>query len=116
MPEIHHILRGPNDTILVVEVPRELNHDSAEPLRAAVQRSLPNCDGAAVVLDMTRVALISSIGIAALLQVQEFCRDRGVTLTLAAVPARQMGFLQMLKLDRKFAVAGNVDEAIARAG
>ncbi|MBL8745701.1 MAG: STAS domain-containing protein [Phycisphaerae bacterium] len=114
MIEITHRLAGRDESILVVAVPRELNHESAEPLRAAVMRSLPNRDGAGVILDMTEVGLVSSIGIAALLQVQEFCRDRGAGLVLASVPQRQQAFLKMLKLDRKFACEAAVETAISR--
>lgn len=98
----------------MVNVPRELNHESAEPLRSTVMRALPNRDRAAVVLDMCDVAMVSSIGIAALLQVQEFCRDRGAGMVLAAVPQRQAAFLKMLKLDRKFPCEPSIEQALAR--
>jgi anti-anti-sigma factor len=114
--EIRHRLTGRDGSVLVVAVPRELNHESAEPLRAAVLRALPNRDGAAVVLDLSDVALVTSIGIAALLQVQEFCRDRAAGLILAHIPPRQLAFLKMLKLDRKFEVAATVEDAVGQLG
>ncbi len=77
-------------------------------------RGLPNRDGVGVVLDLADVALVTSIGIAALLQVQEYCRDRSAGLVLASVPQRQMAFLKMLKLDRKFVVEATTDAAVAR--
>lgn len=112
--EISHNLAGPDESVLLVQVPRELNHESAEPLRAAVMRGLPNRDGAGVVLDMEAVGMVSSIGIAALLQIQEFCRDRRAGLVLARVPQRQLAFLKMLKLDRKFAIEPSTDAALTR--
>jgi anti-anti-sigma factor len=112
--EISHKLGGPDQSLVLVRVPRELNHESAEPLRSAVMRALPNRDGAGVILDMEEVAMVSSIGVAALLQVQEFCRDRQAGLVLACVPQRQMAFLKMLKLDRKFAIESTMDAAVAR--
>lgn len=114
MPDISHSLAGRDDAVLLVRVPAELNHESAEALRMCVVRSMPNRDGAGVVLDFEVVSLVSSIGIAALLQILEFCRDRGAGLVLASVPARQAGFLKMLKLDGKFEMAPTVDEAVAR--
>lgn len=114
MFEIHHTLVGRDQSVLVVRLPRELNHETAEPLRTIVSRALPNHEGAGVVLDLADVALVTSIGIAALLQVQEFCRDRGAGLILAGLPARQLAFLRMLKLDRKFEVAATVEDAVAR--
>lgn len=114
MTEVPHHLAGADGNVLVVRAPAELNHDSAEPIRQCVARALPNRDGAGCVLDLADVVLITSIGIASLLQVQEFCRDRAAPLLLAAVPARQMNFLRMLKLDRKFEFSPSVDEAVAR--
>lgn len=114
MIDIHHQLAGPDGAALVVRVPRELSHDSAEPLRSTVMRHLPNREGAGLVLDMADVGLISSIGIAALLQVQEFCRDRRAPCILASLPARQIAFLRMLKLDRKFDLSPDVEAGVTR--
>lgn len=114
MGDIPTRLAGRDGSVLVVRLPFEVNHDSAEPIRQCVARALPNRDGAGCVLDLADVVLITSIGIASLLQVQEFCRDRGAPLILAAVPPRQMNFLRMLKLDRKFEFSPSVDEAVAR--
>lgn len=114
MIEIDAQLQGDAECVLVVRVPRELNHESAEPLRSVLMRMLPNRDDAAAVLDLSAVVLVSSIGIAALLQVQEFCKDRGARLILASIPARQLAFFKMLKLDGKFQIARDVNEAIAR--
>lgn len=110
--DIDHQFGGSDGAILIVRLPQDLNHETVEPLRGCVARSLPNRDGAGVVLDMSAVEMISSIGIAALLQVQELCRDRGAGVVLAQVPERQLAFLRMLKLDRKFGFAPTVDDAV----
>lgn len=115
MSDVMHQLRGVDGAVLVVRVPSELNHEWAEPLRGCVMRHLPNREGAGVVLDFADVKLISSIGIAALLQVQEHCRDHEAKLVLASVPARQLAFFKMLKLERKFGFAPSVDEAVRLA-
>ena len=106
-------LTGPDDAILLVRVPRLLTHESVEPLRDVVAHRLPNRDRAGVVLDMGEVELISSIGIAALLQVFEHCRDRGAAIRIAALPTRQLEFLRMLKIDTKFRYEPTVESAVA---
>lgn len=113
MQDITHRLAGPDEQVLVVSVPRELGHEAADALRDCVVRNLPNRDGAGAVLDMQNVAMISSIGIAALLQIAEACKDRQAGLVLAALSDRQMGFLKMLRLDRKFTFAPLLDDAVA---
>ncbi len=99
--------------MLVVRVPRDLNHEWADPLRLCVARNVPDRDGAGVVLDMSSVEMISSIGIAALLQVQEMCKDRQARLLLAGMPQAQARLLSMLKLDRRFSQSPTVDDAVA---
>jgi anti-anti-sigma factor len=111
--EIFHTLAGPDDLVLVVTSPRELGHEAADALRDCVVRNLPNRDGAGAVLDMQNVSMISSIGIAALLQIAEACKDRQARLFLAALSDRQLAFLKMLRLDRKFTFAPSLDDAIA---
>lgn len=109
---IHHRFAGRDGEALVVEAPPELTHGSGETLLRLVERHLPNRDHARCVLDMSRVGLISSIGITSLLQVQEYCADRGAALVLAALPDRQRQFLRMLKLEERFSFAESVDAAL----
>ena len=97
----------------MVVCPAELTHDSGEQVLRAVKRHLPNRDNAVCVLDMALVGLISSIGITALLQIEEHCADRGATLRLDRLPERQRQFLRMLKLESKFVFVASVDEATA---
>lgn len=113
MHDIAHTLAGPDEQFLLVTVPKELGHEAADAVRDCVVRHIPNRDGTGVILDMQAVAMISSIGIAALLQIAEACKDRQATLLLAALSDRQAGFLKMLRLDRKFTTAPSVDDAVA---
>lgn len=115
MEHATHELSGPDGRVLVLRLPADLNHDSADAVRALLARVLPNREGAAAVIDLGAVRLITSIGIAALLQMEEFCRDRAAPMVLANVPKSQQAFLKMLKLDRKFVQAESIDEAIQRA-
>lgn len=116
MTNISHHFAGTDGEVLVVQAPGELTHDSGEHLRRLVARHLPNRDRSACVLDMTHVGLISSIGITALLQIQEFCTDRSAPILLAGLPDRQRQFLRMLKLEQRFAFSPGVDDAIIELG
>jgi anti-anti-sigma regulatory factor len=112
-------LLPPDYATLVIRAPATLTHETAEPLRACAERRLPNRDDAGLVLDMSDVRLITSIGIAALLQVQD--HTRAVTgdanrFRLAALPGEQLEFLTMLKLDAAFAHSETVDDATAALG
>lgn len=106
-------LAGPLNQVLVVRAPEALDHAIAEPLRRVVVDALPDCDDAAVVLDLTRVELITSIGIAALLEIREFCTDRSARLVLAGLREEPRSMLRLLRLEAKFAYAAHVDDAVA---
>lgn len=110
--EIETELGGVDGEVLIVRAPRELSHETAEPLRGCVMGGLPDREGAGVVIDLSAVELITSIGIALLLEVQEFGLDRGATTVLAATPVRHLEFLRMLRLDRKFVMAATVEEGV----
>lgn len=113
-PDIETCLAGRDDAVLVVRIPGDLTHDRATPVRIAVERGLPNRDGAAVVLDMSRVRLVTSLGVAALLQIQEFCADRRAPLRLVGLSERLVSFLGMLGLTTKFASCATLDDALAQ--
>ncbi len=104
---------GHDGQILVVHLPSAVNHVSADGIRSAVERALPSRDDAGLVLDASRVTLITSVGIAMLLQLQEMCDDRRIGLLLISLvsPVRRM--LELLRLDARFGIAADLDEAVA---
>jgi len=114
MDDIHHTLGGRDGAVLLVRVPAHISHETAEPLVDMVRSHLPNREGACCVLDLAEVVLISSIGVAALLQIREHCADRAAPLVLAAVPGTQMAFMRMLKIERKFEYAPTTDDAVVQ--
>lgn len=109
-------LVGNDGEVLVVEVPVTLGHETADGLIGEIARRLPDRAGAAVVLDFGAVRLVTSIGIAALLQIHEMCADRGAPLRLAAVPPEQRKLLRMLRLESRFEMDPDVDAAVAALG
>ena len=108
--------RGALDQVLVVAVAGPLDHEAAEPVRRAVEAGLPDRDDASVVLDLAAVDLLTSIGIAALLEVREFCADRGAPLRLAGLTGEPRRLLAMLRLEGKFTLDDAVDDAVAVLG
>jgi anti-anti-sigma factor len=114
LPPIQSNLLGHAGTVLVVELPAQVVDETSELIRQEVARRLPNADGAAVVLDCRHVDLINSIGITCLLQVQEHCRRQKAGLVLAGMPAKIEQFLKTLRLDKRFARAPSVEEAVAQ--
>ncbi len=120
MTDLEHSFEGSDGQVLVVRLPGEIDHSTAETITGEFSRLLPDRTDAAAVLDFSEVDLVSSIGITALLQVRERCLDAGVPLALAGVPAKLTEFFAMLRLDSKFQfepdVAGAMAWALARAG
>jgi len=114
--QILHRIDGPNARALVLTVPAVLNHQNADALREHAERWLPNLDAAAAILDFASVTLISTIGIAALLQIEEFCRQRDAAFALAALPPRQRSLLTMLSLGDRFRVFTTVEDALTALG
>jgi anti-anti-sigma factor len=112
MPEIRHRVDGADGRAVILTAPAVLNHQNADALTAAAERWLPNRDDAAAILDLSAVTLISTIGIAALLQIEDLCRRRGAGFALAAVPERQRELLRMLHLVDRFRAFDSVEEAV----
>ncbi|MEM8836417.1 MAG: STAS domain-containing protein [Planctomycetota bacterium] len=112
--ELHARFEGADSNILVIEVPTELTHVNSEDLRGEVHSRMPDHDRAAVVLDLSGCRLITSIGVAALLQIREACLDSHSTLLLAALNSELVEFFQMLRLFDLFQIVESVDDAIDR--
>ena len=100
--EIVSHLAGASGVVLVVSVPADVNHITADKLRASVEARLPHHDEAGVVLEMSSVSLITSVGVASLLQIQDICHERGVRCCLAGLSGEALHFLEMLRLEDKF--------------
>ncbi len=106
-------LAGQAEAILVIALPRALNHETADGLRGCVEAYLPHHDEAGLVLDASGVEMISSIGVAVLLQAQDIASQRGAPMCIASLSEAQCSFLRMLSLGDRFPNQESVDEAIA---
>jgi anti-anti-sigma factor len=107
-----HHFAGQDKNILVFRLPDRLNHITAEGVTDTACRKLPNRDDAGLVLDCTEVELITSIGIASLLQISEHCNDVRAPLVLANLSESLRSMLDMVKLLAKFKITDDVDEAL----
>ncbi|MEM1423952.1 MAG: STAS domain-containing protein [Planctomycetota bacterium] len=111
--EIASHLAGSSGAVLVVTSPADLNHVTADKLRACVDARLPAHDDAGVVLEASSLSLITSVGVAALLQVLDICRSRGASFCIAGLTGEALHFLEMLRLEDKFERRDDLDDAIA---
>lgn len=112
MATFEHHFAGQDRNILVFRLPERLNHVTAESVTESACRSLPNRDDAGMVLDCTQVELITSIGIASLLQIAEHCHDMRAPLVLANLSESLRSMLDIVKLLAKFKIADDVDDAV----
>lgn len=103
---------GPGDEVVVVRLPRHLDAFAGQTLREQTERNLPDVPKPGVVLDCTDVQLVSSIGITAILQVDEFARRKKAVLILASVSPKTRAFFEQLKLWAKFRSAETVAAAV----
>lgn len=95
---------------MLICCPPQLTHETADALSRSAIEALSRIDGAGLILDFDGVTLISSIGIAALLEINEAAGEG--RMVLVGLPGAQAKFLEMLRLDRKFRQAANLDDAI----
>jgi len=113
MSTFEHHLAGQDKNILVFRLPERLNHVTAETVTENACRALPNRDDAGLVLDCAQVELITSIGIASLLQISEHCHDLRAPLVLASLSDTLRTMLDMLKLAGQFKSVEDVDHVVA---
>lgn len=95
-------MAGEAGAVLVVALPQDLNHITSDMVRSCVEARLPEHDEAGVVLDASLLSLITSIGVAALLQIEELTRLRKVPLCITGLQGEGLKFLRMLCLDDRF--------------
>jgi anti-anti-sigma factor len=106
---IPHTILGDDGSIVLIACPHQLTHETADDLSRSAIEALSRLDGAGLILDFDGVTLISSIGIAALLEINEAASEG--RMVLMGLPAAQARFLEMLRLDRKFRQATALEEA-----
>ena len=106
-------MAGPGGAVLVVRVPVELSIATAESVRSCVERRLPNRHDGGVVLDLADTELITSVGVTALLQIEELAAAAGVSLRLAGLGGAARRVLVMLALADRFMQSPDAEDAVA---
>ncbi len=96
----------------IVEVTGELELATAPRLRQQVV-SLVGADCLRVVLDLTRVDFIDSVGLGVVVGALKRTRTRGGDLRVVAPEQRVRSLFTLTRLDEIIVVADRVDEAIA---
>ena len=100
----------------VVRVPSRLTHESAFSLKRTVEQCFSNHEISTMVLDMSLVEVVTSIGITSLLEVKQASDDAGASLVLAGLASQHMTFFTLLRVDRLFQFAPTVEEAVSSEG
>ncbi|MCW5766529.1 MAG: anti-sigma factor antagonist [Phycisphaeraceae bacterium] len=103
---------GSDRSVLLLHLPGQVTDECVAQIQEEVQTRLPRVDGAGLVLDFDSVELINSIGITCLLQVEEECRRRRARMVLSRVPPAIGRFLAQVKLDRRFKIVPDLDQAL----
>ncbi|GGQ61010.1 STAS domain-containing protein [Couchioplanes azureus] len=105
----------PADGVRVLSVAGEIDHDSVEVLRDAVERAL--ADGRdRLVCDLSAVPFCDSGGLSLFVETHRRATARGGWLRLAG-PQDQVRFvLDVANLDRYLGVHPTLDEALSAAG
>ncbi len=99
----------------VVEVAGDVDDGSVGAVRAGVDEAL-EVGARAVVLDLTRVALLASAGMTLLLDLTDGLRGRGCALLIAGAGRPVRRPLALTGLDRVLALHDDLSAAVAAAG
>ena len=98
-------------TVIVFELDGRLTLEPCGRLKDRV-RTLVEQGGRRLVLDLSGVSYVDSIGVAELVRSQVIVGNQSGHLALAAMPAQITRLLQVTKLDQIFARFGTVAQAI----
>ena len=100
---------GPDSTV-VVELPAEIDHDSADRVQAALTRAL-TAGVTVLVADMTATAYCSLEGVRALLRARRAAQASGARLRLAAVTPAVQRILEITGTSKLLSTGPDPDPA-----
>lgn len=110
---MHHQIRDENG-VLVVSFEGDIDLENSGNVRSI----LLDCvfRGRAVVIDMSKVPLIDSSGVAGLLEAFQSARKKGRKFVLADLDPSVMRVLKLARLDMVFVIADDVPGGLAKIG
>ena len=94
--------------VIVVHTPKELGIEQC----SAFESWIPSLDRRNMVLDLDATETIDSMGLAALLNVQDRLRDKGGEAKIATTNATNRKILEITRLDQQLEVFDSVVEAV----
>jgi anti-anti-sigma factor len=101
------------DTAVVVRVNLKLFDDQTiKAMNQRIDEAAGKPGVTLVVLDLSRVQIVPSLGLGALVQISNKCRARKQRLKLAAVQPQVRQTMSITKLDRILDLVGSVEAAL----
>ncbi len=96
--------------LLIIGADGGLNRDTAHQLIEIVGRHVDS-GAQSIIVDCSKLQVISSAGIGALLQLHRAMKHRGADVRLACVSGLVVQALRLMRLDGVFAISGDVNAA-----
>ena len=97
----------------VIRVPSSLSHEAADTLKRTAERCFASYEVRRLVLDLTLVEVVTSIGVTSLLEVRQLANDHGAELVLAGLPERHRSFFTLLRVEPLFRFVQSVESALS---
>lgn len=114
MPESDELRIERGDQVVVVHAPNYINKDGGEQIGAAAEELLK--EGAnRVVVDLSDCALVNSVGISYIIEVNESVKEAGGHLAFCCASPTITKTLQIMGLLQSATVHDTQDEAVQRA-
>ncbi len=103
---------------LVVAPAGRIDHASAESFAHALQPHLDRCKAgeAALIIDMSGVDYISSVGLRALMVASKQAEAQGGRIAIAALSPMVREVFEISRFDMVFKIYGTLDDALAGEG
>jgi len=105
---------GDDGRTQIVRVPGHLSHIAAAELDRTVKRIIALHNVSRIILDLTLVEVVTSIGVTSLLESRQTSQDHATELILAGLPEQHRSFFTLLRVDQLFDFENSVDEAVNR--
>jgi len=105
---------GDDGRTQIVRVPGQLSHVAAVDLIQTVGALFALHDVSRIVLDLTLVEVVTSIGVTSLLEIRQLAADHSAELILAGLSDQHRSFFTILRVDHLFDFERGVAEAVSR--
>lgn len=97
----------------IVRVPARLSHENADALKRTAEHCFACHEVSRLVLDLSLVEVVTSIGVTSLLEAKQLASDHSAEMVLAGLPTRHREFFSLLRVEGLFQFADSVDDAVS---